>query len=74
MFDAAENDNFHGRQAFLVSVFLGLAHALIEDTLLFVALGASLFWVFVPRVAAACLLTWACSRIFALRASRAPAG
>ena len=74
MIDAAENDNFHGRQAFLVSVFLGLAHALIEDTLLFVALGAALFWVLVPRVAAACLLTWACSRIFARRAARAAAG
>lgn len=72
--DATENDNFHGRQAFLVSVFLGLAHALIEDTLLFVALGAALFWVLVPRVAAACLLTWACSRIFALRAPRATVG
>jgi hypothetical protein len=72
--DATENDNFHGRQAFLVSVFLGLAHALIEDTLLFAALGASLFWVFVPRVAAACVLTWACSRVFARRAARTAAG
>ncbi|HEY3412149.1 MAG TPA: hypothetical protein VGM51_03720, partial [Armatimonadota bacterium] len=61
--DATENDNFHGRQAFLVSVFLGLAHALIEDTLLFAALGASVFWVLVPRVAAACVLTWACADV-----------
>jgi hypothetical protein len=67
MIDAAENDGFGGRQAFLVSVFLGVAHALIEDTLLFVSIGASLFWVFAPRVAAACFLTWVCSRLLARR-------
>lgn len=67
MIDAAENDGFGGRQAFLVSVFLGLAHALIEDTVLFVAMGASVFWVFVPRVAAACLLTRLCARVLPRR-------
>jgi hypothetical protein len=65
MIDAAENDNFGGRQAFLVSVFLGLAHALVEDTFLFVAMGAGIFWVLVPRVVAAFVLTWACARILA---------
>ncbi|HPR50878.1 MAG TPA: hypothetical protein PLU81_03775 [Deltaproteobacteria bacterium] len=42
-----------------LNLSLGISHSLIEDTLLFVAIGASLFWVLVPRVIAAALVVWA---------------
>ncbi|MGC9325698.1 MAG: nucleoside recognition domain-containing protein [Desulfomonilia bacterium] len=41
-----------------LNLSLGISHSLIEDTLLFVALGASLFWVIVPRIIAAALMVW----------------
>ena len=41
------------------SLSLGISHSLIEDTFLFVAIGASLFWVLVPRMVAAALMVWA---------------
>jgi len=72
LLDAAERGNFGGRQAFLVSVFHGVAHAIVEDTLLFAALGASLFWLLVPRLLAACILTWLCAQLLARRPVAAP--
>lgn len=41
-----------------LNLSLGISHALIEDTILFVAIGASLFWVLIPRVVAAALMVW----------------
>ncbi|MGO9147162.1 MAG: nucleoside recognition domain-containing protein [Desulfomonilia bacterium] len=41
-----------------LNLSLGISHALLEDTLLFVAIGASLFWVLVPRIVAAALMVW----------------
>lgn len=41
-----------------LNLSLGISHSLIEDTLLFVAIGASLFWVLVPRVVAAAGVVW----------------
>lgn len=72
MLDAAESGRFVGRQAFLVSVFHGMAHAIIEDTLLFAAIGASVFWLLGPRLAGAVVLTWLCARLLARRPVRAP--
>lgn len=72
LLDAAESGRFGGRQAFLVSVFHGMAHAIVEDTLLFAALGASVFWLLVPRLAGAIILTWLCAWLFARRPTSAP--
>ncbi len=41
-----------------LNLSLGISHSLIEDTILFVAIGASLFWVLVPRMVAAALMVW----------------
>jgi hypothetical protein len=41
-----------------LNLSLGISHSLIEDSLLFVAIGASLFWVVVPRVVAAAVAVW----------------
>jgi hypothetical protein len=49
--------NLGRRQVFLMSVFLSLVHAIVEDSLIFIALGASIFWVVVYRVAWAAFVT-----------------
>jgi hypothetical protein len=56
-----------------LNLSLGISHALVEDTLLFVAIGASFFWVLVPRMVAAALLVWiyAITASFFLKADRA---
>lgn len=45
------------RQVFRMSVFLSMVHAIAEDSLIFIALGASVFWVVVYRTAWAALVT-----------------
>jgi MFS family permease len=45
------------RQVFLMSVFLSMVHAIVEDSLVFIALGASFFWVVVYRTLWAALVT-----------------
>ncbi len=51
------------RQVTLVATFLALSHGLFEDTAIFVVLGASLFWITVPRIVLAVIVTWMLSRI-----------
>jgi len=41
-----------------LNLSLGISHSLLEDTFLFVAIGASLFWILVPRVIAAAVVVW----------------
>lgn len=45
------------RQVFLMSVFLSMVHAIVEDSLIFISLGASVFWVVVYRTLWAALVT-----------------
>jgi len=45
------------RQVFIMSVFLSMVHAIVEDSLIFIALGASVFWVVVYRIAWAAAVT-----------------
>ena len=47
------------RQVFIMSVFLSMVHAIAEDSLIFMALGASFVWVVVYRVLWAALVTLA---------------
>ncbi len=54
------------RQVFIMSVFLSMAHAIVEDSLIFLALGASIFWVIVYRIVWAALVTLALTAIAAV--------
>ncbi len=51
------------KQVTLVATFLALSHGLFEDTAIFIVLGANLFWITVPRVVLAVLVTWILSRV-----------
>ena len=59
------------RQVFLMSVFLSMVHAIVEDSLIFIALGASIFWVVVYRIVWAALVTLALTALAGLWVERA---
>jgi hypothetical protein len=46
------------RQIFLISLFLATCHGIVEDTGLFVVIGANFWWITIPRLVLAVLLTW----------------
>jgi hypothetical protein len=45
------------RQVFQMSVFLSMVHAIVEDSLVFIAIGASVFWVVAYRLVWAAAVT-----------------
>ncbi len=45
------------RQVFQMSVFLSMVHAVVEDSLVFIAIGASVFWIVVYRLVWAAAVT-----------------
>ncbi len=60
-------------QIFLVAVFLALCHAVVEDTLLFMAVGANGFYLFFSRLILAVVFTFLVYRVmtkFKLRGLR----
>jgi hypothetical protein len=52
-----KKENIDKKQVLLVSVFLSMCHAIFEDTGLFLMLGASLFWITIPRILLAMVVT-----------------
>ena len=55
--------NYSKRDLFLVAVFMSLCHALIEDTLLMVPLGAKMIGIFWSRIIFAVIFTLAFNKI-----------
>lgn len=51
------------KQVTLVATFLALCHGLFEDTAIFIVLGANLFWIVVPRIVLAVIVTWGLNRV-----------
>lgn len=58
-----ENSEITTQQARLLNTHVALSHSLLEDSLLFLAIGVGAFWVFVPRVVLAIVAVW-CEKIF----------
>ena len=47
------------KDAHLLNTSIAINHSMLEDALLFIALGISVGWVIIPRIVIAILLTWA---------------
>lgn len=58
------------RQVFVMSVFLSMVHAIVEDSLVFIALGASVVWVVVYRIMWAALVTVALGAVVGVAVRR----
>lgn len=53
------------REAKVIGTFIAIAHALIEDTIIFLALGAPLFLILVPRLILAYCMSYLAHRLAA---------
>ena len=58
LLDEARQGRLEGKQTFLVAAYLGICHAVFEDTLLFVAIGASGLLLVFPRLIAASIVVY----------------
>lgn len=58
LLDEARQGRLEGKQTFLVAGYLGICHAVFEDTLLFVAIGASGLLLVIPRLIMASLVIY----------------
>ncbi|MEO0083209.1 MAG: nucleoside recognition domain-containing protein [candidate division WOR-3 bacterium] len=61
--DMIRQENIDKKQVLLVSVFLAMCHAIFEDTGLFLMLGANLFWITIPRIILAVVVTFIINRL-----------
>lgn len=62
--DLIKREDVSKQQVFLVAIFLSMCHAIFEDTGLFLMLGANLFWITIPRLVIAGIVTYLCSKIY----------
>lgn len=60
--EASEEGGLSKRDLYLISLFLVINHSAVDDTLLFVAVGAKGWVVLAFRFAASIVITWAVSR------------
>ncbi|MCK9443857.1 MAG: hypothetical protein M0Q14_04960 [Tissierellaceae bacterium] len=61
--ESAEENNLSKRDLYTLMVFLVACHAVIEDTLLFVVVGASLWFLLGIRLIVAIIITYFASRV-----------
>lgn len=76
MIEAAAEGTLSKTEVDLLNCHLGISHALLEDTLLFMAIGVPVFWILVPRIALAMAAVWLL-RLYLLvkkRGESSPAG
>jgi hypothetical protein len=59
----ARSGDLDRRQVFLIGAFLCICHAMIEDTLLFMALGGNGWWIFLSRTVVAIAVVYILSRL-----------
>jgi hypothetical protein len=59
----ARSGELDARQVFLIGAFLSVCHAIIEDTLLFAALGGNAWVIVLTRFSVALLVVFALSRL-----------
>ncbi len=72
MIGEIEKGEISPRDARYLNTHIAISHSLLEDTLLFVAIGIGVFWLIVPRLVLAWAAVWG-ERLFnALRARRQP--
>jgi len=63
IFRSAKDDEWPKRDLYLITYFLVAAHAVFEDTAIFVALGANGLLLFTTRIFVAALVTYIASKI-----------
>ena len=72
MIGEVESGAIPRRDARLLNAHAAMNHSLLEDTLLYVALGIGLFWLMVPRIVMAMAVVWTMRLKEALQRRRHP--
>ena len=65
MIDAVENNEISVRNADLLNYHIAVNHSLLEDTLLFVAIGVPAGWIIFPRILLAIVVVWSVRLVYA---------
>ena len=65
MIDAVENNEISARNADLLNYHIAVNHSLLEDTLLFVAIGVPAGWIIFPRILLAIVVVWSVRLVYA---------
>lgn len=55
--DSVNEGNMHKKEVYLVTIFLGACHAVVEDTLIFTQIGANGWIIFFARLITAIIIT-----------------
>ena len=58
MIDHVDGERLTRQQADILNYHIAISHSLLEDTLLFVAIGVSVWWIVLPRLALAGVAVW----------------
>jgi hypothetical protein len=58
LIEQTEQGKITKEEADLLNHHIAISHSLLEDTLLFVAIGASVFWITIPRLGLAFIAVW----------------
>jgi hypothetical protein len=58
MIEQAENNEIKREDANLLNYHIAINHSLLEDTLLFVAIGVPVLWITFPRILLATIVVW----------------
>jgi hypothetical protein len=58
IFDELEKGKLSKEEINLLNYHVSISHSLLEDTLLFFAIGVSLFWLIIPRLILAIIAVW----------------
>ncbi len=69
MLEEVENNEITPYSANLLNYHIAINHSLLEDTLLFVAIGVPVLWITIPRIILAIIVVW-CVRLIIHRKSK----
>jgi spore maturation protein SpmB len=58
LIDQTEQGKITGKEANILNHHIAISHSLLEDTLLFAALGVSIYWLIFPRLLLAFIAVW----------------
>ncbi|HAG07391.1 MAG: Nucleoside recognition domain protein [Clostridia bacterium 62_21] len=63
---AVRDGNVNRRDLYIVNTFLVICHSIVDDTILFISIGANGFLILVPRILLAFLVCLAVARLYRL--------
>jgi len=69
LIDQSQKGTLNRKELDILNYHIAISHSLLEDTLLFVAIGVSAWWISVPRLFIAGIVVWGARLIYSFRSS-----